>query len=177
MTYTIDDVQVGDVVTFGKGTPGEVGYVLSTDAVAAYDGDSAQISLERLSHMAQAGWKIIDVVRPSRNSPPPPGSLALCDKPGDPDNSGIGLAISDGADWRDGKRLWLNLPNPIEALPVPASQLRDVIAEWGRAGYQRGVWGRSDNPMRSAVARFINATRAEWERAGIQRDVREGPFG
>jgi len=168
VTYKIDDVRVGDVVTYGYGMDYEVGSTRFTRRVSLDVDVDNFISLPTLRCLVEEGWALDDVYTPAPEIPSHRGALALVDQPGDPADNDVGLAISDGEHWRDGKRLWLNLPNPIEALPVPASQLRDVIAEWDRAGYQRGVWERSDNPMRSAVARFINATRAEWERAGIQ---------
>lgn len=171
MTYTIDDVNPGDVVTLERGEEGRPGFSRRI-AIAnnGYTADSSRASMSEIREMIEyADYRIVGMQRVR-----PQGSLMLVDEPDD----GVGVAISKGHNqggtcWSFGAGDWFDLQNPEEALPVPAAPLRELLDAWDdMSDHQQRVWEETSAPaprvvVRNKVAAFIESTRAEWERAGI----------
>lgn len=174
MTYTIDDVMPGDVVTFDQGEEGMPGFSRTTYRATGRPAlASDQCSLEQMRVLIDHGYRLVRVHRPTPT--PPKGALMLTDEP----EGGVGVAISKGHDrggtcWSHGDGDWHDLPNPVEAVPVPADVLRGLLAAWDdQSGYIQGIWRKADEEhprtaLRARVAAFIDTTRAEWDRAGIE---------
>lgn len=184
MTYSIDDVMPGDVVTLEKGEEGVPGFarftcrVVERPIVALFDWRDVEFApryVEQVQDLIDYGYRLVHLHRPTDWPTPPKGALMLTDKP----EGGVGLAISKGHNqrgtrWSHGGGGWCDLPNPVEALPVPADVLRGLLAAWDdQSGYIQGIWRRADEEhprtaLRAKVAAFIDTTRAEWDRAGIE---------
>lgn len=176
MTYSIDDVREGDVVTYEVGEPRTVGYVQRTVTIDNTEYNRVdRISRDSLNcRITISGARILDVQR--QVIPSHAGALVFTD---------TGLAVCDGGDdyaeWActrtraAGTGSWDPEPDKgaEEALPVPAEPLRALLAAWDEmSDYQQRVWEGSSAPaprvvVRNKIAAFIESTRAEWERAGI----------
>ena len=178
MTYSIDDVRVGDVVTYEIGEPRTAGYVQRTVTIV----NMGENGMGRMrpsflnSRIKYNGARIIDVHRPAPALPDGVGAMVFVDG---------GVAVHDGEamlQWRtfctigDEGMVTAGRPsgyNPEEALPVPAEPLRALLAAWDEMGdYQQRVGEGSSAPaprvvVSTKIAAFIESTRAEWERAGI----------
>lgn len=176
MTYSIDDVREGDVVTYERGEVGQPGYQRATVEVAKRElcvGRDDRVTVAGVEMQLRLGWRMVEVQR--RGVLSHAGALVFTD---------TGLAICDGGtdlEWASvhtrnpGSGEWLPDPDDgaEEALPVPAEPLRALLAAWDEMSdhQQRVGEGSSAQAPRvvvsTKIAAFIESTRAEWERSGI----------
>lgn len=172
MTYTIDDVREGDVVTIEQGEPGLPGFKQEVWKATGSAVGVGHLPAYQMRDLVDGGWKVVDVSHPPT---PPAGSLVLVDKP----DFGVGVAISKGnavggTHWAHGAGDWFDPQNPVEAFPVPAEPLRELLDAWeGMSDYAQDVWARgygegTGSLVRARLSAFIAHIRTEWERAGIE---------
>lgn len=161
------DAVPGDVVTLAKGEFGKPGYrheILTVVNALPSEGEITPAVLE--DRVSWRGYRITERVKRGPAIPSPRNALAFADD---------GLFISDGdraqqwsspgRDYRDEDEL----RNPIEAVAVPAEELRGLFRAIER--HNKSAILETQGDVAFAARRLVEAAQSQHERAGVKFDA------
>lgn len=166
----MDDMGVreGDVVTYERGVEGEPGYVRAVKRVVESGEGNRPGNTTKgwLYAKQQRGYlRILSIEGHKPAVPDHAGAMAFVDG---------GVAVSDGTEYRtwmpfsiggDHVSTWSSDPGvaPVEAIPVPAEALRDLV--YYESSYHSSTGTLTD--VIDSLEAFRVACNREWERSGI----------